>query len=884
MGYSISFSSLPCIRGHRSSSCNHNNRTLIRVRSRGRPQANERRVAIQPRSDNDVITEVPSPSIISNQSKNSKVQKDAKKSTKASCNCGLKMNSKAPSEDSDPNKIENKIPQEGPIKSCCSEKETGACCLQSDVITIDGKYDQHFVEIGKSGTRFLSEADLIKSKQKKVFNFISENPSNGSKSNGNDSIPLTSSSASSLFQSSAVGNTQQTKFTFKVSRYCCCGTDECDCATCEGCKTNYYQHSNDKSDDSGELINSIQPQSLETPQSEIPTKPDIQQILNDFYQPDLGSSKLNPIKSENSENVNLPKYPYQINTSDNSPLSSANQNLSFAATNGSLSSNSNSNFNSLQSNFYVSEPNNGGCCSKPSNKPINDNVLVPTTKSCCAKTSERCSPEKTPQPKPQKSSCCSSKSNQPKTHLPAESSYESMPITDYENRIELQHQFSSNNLFADNISTPEPSKPISREINSSINYHSKDLENNMDNINTVSPAAINSGNAPNLILPMNTNLNELISSILSPTNYDKDEISDLIKYLEHRKEKIDDYSLSPTMGMTVAASCVLPGQCQCGDDCKCPGCNTHGNKQSFSGSSFINAVQGVEHTLLAQQHSNITSSIDNFDAPSSVIDNIYSSPENLEKYNNNGNHNLNIERSYHKENPQNTVTLQNFESNPGYGQSIKATDGNILLNYGNCNGTNESNFEHSSDLFSSFSLTESLPFGPSDINELEKALSFSEVSTDSTIRPQQPSNNFSSGNTFSEIIPVGNIGTGTSKITGNDTLNKDLLNDTKENQNLGNCKGCCYSHSGNVTPVTPRNELPDPLLPQELSTLSSSPMVQVENTSQDISIANPRIGLPTKSTGPNLLQDSTMDPINVSESFVDFNLLENMSPIKINYT
>ncbi|CDO54186.1 similar to Saccharomyces cerevisiae YMR021C MAC1 Copper-sensing transcription factor involved in regulation of genes required for high affinity copper transport [Geotrichum candidum] len=31
------------------------------------------------------------------------------------------------------------------------------------------------------------------------------------------------------------------------------------------------------------------------------------------------------------------------------------------------------------------------------------------------------------------------------------------------------------------------------------------------------------------------------------------------------------------LSVTYAPNCVLPGQCQCGDDCKCEGCSTHGN-------------------------------------------------------------------------------------------------------------------------------------------------------------------------------------------------------------------------------------------------------------------------------------------------------------------
>lgn len=33
------------------------------------------------------------------------------------------------------------------------------------------------------------------------------------------------------------------------------------------------------------------------------------------------------------------------------------------------------------------------------------------------------------------------------------------------------------------------------------------------------------------------------------------------------------------LNVTYAPSCVLPGQCQCGDSCKCEGCSTHGNNQ-----------------------------------------------------------------------------------------------------------------------------------------------------------------------------------------------------------------------------------------------------------------------------------------------------------------
>lgn len=37
------------------------------------------------------------------------------------------------------------------------------------------------------------------------------------------------------------------------------------------------------------------------------------------------------------------------------------------------------------------------------------------------------------------------------------------------------------------------------------------------------------------------------------------------------------------LDVVYAPSCVLPGQCQCGDDCKCEGCSTHGNGGGISG-------------------------------------------------------------------------------------------------------------------------------------------------------------------------------------------------------------------------------------------------------------------------------------------------------------
>lgn len=581
--------SLPCIRGHRSSTCNHSNRTLIRVRNRGRPASNDKRVAIQPKNQDNVIIlperpsqqSSPSPTpLFTNTDKNNsiatcgsssstictssaniiattntltgaKVEKRDTKKNKKSCCCGPKKEAKKKailaatsnntsstvSSDSalfsGSNNDDNKSLYDSYVNSsssgCCGGNNSNAKKSKREVITIQGIVNQHYVEVNKNGTRILSEEELKREQQNKVYSFISENPGNNDtsypatkyKRKSIDStalaneIPLLEqplggtetlvtkleSPQPEAFSSISPSNFSNSPYKYTSSTFCCCGTDDCDCENCDGCKIAKDLESNGGTD--------------------------YVMWSQDNYQKTTGSrtSYLDTAFSENE-----------------------------------------------QTNTNVDQAN---CESKkPQDLPVFVNSFVEDFKSDSKKDNPGSDISK------KSSSCCFKKEQ------------------DLQNSGNLQSCDSQN---VDLYMLNQVSDPIFSPDNDSLVYENTKLSLRQEQV-SVKP--------PNFILPMDMNVDEEMNDILSAsktdtvgntnnnnttnTNFnmpannidiknfnmnDYNDISDIISFLETQRDSLDGFIPSPPLEMSFAPSCVLPGQCHCGDDCQCPGCSTHGDRK-----------------------------------------------------------------------------------------------------------------------------------------------------------------------------------------------------------------------------------------------------------------------------------------------------------------
>lgn len=383
--------------------------------------------------------------------------------------------------------------------------------VKHEVITIQGVVNQHYVEVNKDGARILSEEEFRNEQANKVYSFISENPGkfdtttnlnasvsfnsptsyNGNKhsidTKLNSLVPNALNSATPETGSKASSNNPQfveSTSSGTSSPFCCCGTDDCDCENCEGCK-----NVNDAELASGSGYNMwLQPQ-YQTP----------------------GDARASSLTETNTESVTpVPNVTSEPSMFVNSFVDDFKEDLT----------------KEKPKDFLKQKP---SCCSK--NRSVSPRQV--------------------------------NQSSEPNR-------------TDSLMMIQAQNQ---------------------QGVSENAGFHNMNISNT--NTNTSAPFQYNVNKPPNFILPMDVSIDDVMSSILSnPPNQsssdnaaatattpdsqsldlpDLNDISDIVAFLEQKRDSLNEFIPSPPMEMSFAPSCVLPGQCQCGENCKCVGCSTHGN-------------------------------------------------------------------------------------------------------------------------------------------------------------------------------------------------------------------------------------------------------------------------------------------------------------------
>lgn len=416
----------------------------------------------------------------------SKIQKEG------GCGCSQKKNAvrKSVSGDGDDDATEEQSSEEQ-IKNAIASKGCGCGCKtksKNEIITIQGVVDQKFVEVGKDGTRFLSEDDLKQTQEKRVFSFISENPGNAS-------------------GASTEGTAGQ----------CSCGSDECKCIDCDDCTGS---SSSNAATEPRNFWNTPNPPSqywssrvTSAPAPAVPVAPTAHASHN------FGFTFM-PLVGETV----APSFPY-----------SAGRNFASKPNGGAA----------LQK---------GSCCSSAPNTMSQD--------SCCCSTGRAQTAPVQPEI-PSSTGCCASKSSA------------NIPNRQYQQDFVNTASSFTNGAIPSFASVPgmpsqatgapytqKPGGAVSNNITAGLLASSDD------------PVK-----APNFILPMGVNLDDILMGLLDSTasGSEKPALPDLISYLENQRETMGEIIPSPPMEMSVASSCVLPGECKCGDDCQCPGCSTHSN-------------------------------------------------------------------------------------------------------------------------------------------------------------------------------------------------------------------------------------------------------------------------------------------------------------------
>lgn len=478
----------------------------------------------------------------------SKVEKSESKKSKKLCGCGPKtpkgekiLAAASISGDFFQNDVDSTVKTENSDSCCSSDKPASSLLKKSkhEVITIQGVVNQHFVEVGKNGTRILSEEDIKRAKSNKVYSFISENP-------GKEPSRIQQVSASStpitntvtFAKTSLSPNTPpQEVHTFDPSEpvvtlekeFCCCGSDDCDCANCEGCQ----------------LMNSLgfgDNSFGAWPQEQVRVSPnDSHQYWNGI---NLGSGPLSDIpdtitNNHSSHNVIPDLEPQSSRTAPQF-------------------------VNSFLGDFEKKTVKDGCCSSRESSLP---------TKSCCSSKQ----PESKQVPQTQRTE--------------AVSKDEVSQLLTRNNKLSLEF---STSLELPSIQALSTSRP------------------DMGMLNAPPLSSAPNKSAPNFILPMNTSLDDALSNIFSknspddPTFNNMDssqsgsdlaDLPDLIALLERKRVKYNDLMSYPSLEMSVAPSCVLPGQCRCGEDCKCPGCSTHRNGVELENLDFQHSIENSTRPL-----------------------------------------------------------------------------------------------------------------------------------------------------------------------------------------------------------------------------------------------------------------------------------------------
>lgn len=454
-----------------------------------------------------------------------------------------------------------------PIKRCgcgCKPKPKGG------VITIKGVVDQKYVEVGKNGARFLSEEDLIEARRNRVFNFISENPGQESRSSiSGPSTPRLEKKNDSIVR--------------------CCGKEDCFCENCDFCGVTSMASLPLDFDSNSNILNfnnefKEKPAKAQLPNSNLPVsdpsvssilsfnkdginlKPD-QPIFNfNFPQNVQSTPRSSSISESQFINVSIHDYGSEAQTPQSSVSRKASccggsskpskpaVPISSCCSSGSVAPNSRS---SCCSGNSVAPISRSSCCSGGSATPISSSSAINNVKFV---------PQKLSMPK---GSCCSSKSFD---------TNESSPL-DIKN-LNVSSLIDSES--SSTVDSAQMAKQIS-DLSNSGYIPSQDIHSSIGSVqDSISAGIIAPSNdslrPPNFILPMGSNLDDVLLSILSTNNSEgKAELPDLVSYLENERDNLNEFIPSPPMEMTVAASCVLPGQCKCDENCRCPGCSTHKN-------------------------------------------------------------------------------------------------------------------------------------------------------------------------------------------------------------------------------------------------------------------------------------------------------------------
>lgn len=648
--------SLPCIRGHRSSTCNHSHRTLIRVRNRGRPSASEKRVAILPKEGNNVIVLKSRPT--GTPLTDTEPSKISKKKTTCGCCKGSQIQRI---------NAESEATTNTNVASCKSSK--CACSTQvrktknNELITIEGAIDQKFVEVGKSGTRFLSDEELKQSEMNKKFYFISENPETGERKPISDDQRAT--------DPTSLPNLESKDY---IKLFCCCGSTDCDCANCEGCKYNLLLAKNiisrnrpvnevfstNSTNIQGEVkpdINENQNVGTLLPNSES-IDPETTGLLNANHQSfiDLWSyqnpNSRNPISQQYKRGTEVLEILDTISAtvlpSAHDPSGNVNTDVYYSNCdeNGLKSHSKAFSTNQRSSNKSCCGKRKGNCSSQSSNNTYSNNlpniadtgktIETPLTQfsgkgnndfdallnrqnqsgvytSSIEKNSNDLSNhfkcEKKEINVENLSSCCKINYNDIFNTSFGSSDVHNLNTNDGPSCFKLKNGLQklalndkSGNNTNDNVcdknfnmtgdnnlnlftshdsatsengnkTTKFNDLPVFPTYSSHVNEQQGQFQGKSDIMNELA-FKYDDPKAPDFILPMN-NITEEIEKSLNK------ELTELFNACEDNNSPM--LSSNPAL-MSFAPSCVLPGECQCGDGCVCEGCVTHQKR----GAPFIN--------------------------------------------------------------------------------------------------------------------------------------------------------------------------------------------------------------------------------------------------------------------------------------------------------
>lgn len=571
---------------------------MIRVRNRGRPASNDKRVAIQPKNQDNVIIlperpsqqSSPSPTPLStNTDKNNsiatcgsssstictssakiitttntltgaKVEKRDTKKNKKSCCCGPKKEAKKKailaatsnntsstissdsvlfsSSNNDDNKSLHDSYVNNSSSGCCGGNNSNAKKSKREVITIQGIVNQHYVEVNKNGTRILSEEELKREQKNKVYSFISENPGNN-----DTSYPAAKYKRKSI-DDTALANEIPLLEQSLVST--------------EALVTK-----------------------LESPQPEASSSISPSNFSNSPYKYTSSTFCCCGTDDCDCENCDGCKIVKDLESNGGTDYVMWLQD-NYQKTTGSRTSYLDTIFcENKQTNTSVDQTN---CESKkPQDLPVFVNSFVEDFKSDYKKEDSSSDISKKSQ------SCCSKKEKI------------------IQNSGNLQSCDSQN---VDLYMLNQVSDPIFSPDNDSLVYENNNLADENTKLSLRQEQV--SVKPPNFILPMDMNVDEEIDDVLSVsktdtvantnnnnttnTNFsipannidiknfnlnDYNDISDIISFLETQRDSLDGFIPSPPLEMSFAPSCVLPGQCHCGDDCQCPGCSTHGDRKEM---------------------------------------------------------------------------------------------------------------------------------------------------------------------------------------------------------------------------------------------------------------------------------------------------------------